>query len=402
MQQDSPTALATPLSNDSAFPRLSVAETQPVAPEPVRQGLFDRRVDFWLMGGASCVVWLLMTVFSHFRDISSIDRHFGNIAAFSGLMVLFVNYPHFMLSYKIAYGRGQKFIARHWIQLIFVPLALTTLIAASYATFFDASPLSKEWNPTRVAKGEGLFSLLIMFMFFTVGWHYVKQTFGCMMVYGSLDQYRLSARARKILLGTLYIVWYANLIGAHVGEVSKSDFYGIPLYSLGLPFAIRVILDSSFWIALGLFAYFGPLRIWRETRRLPSLNFLIPLIALIIWWNPLFQQRDFYFLLVPLFHSLQYLPFAAKYEMNRIKDKPKHWLLGGTAIVFYMIVTGWLAFELIPGFGPALQDSAGPTKVLFFVAASHVFINIHHYFIDSVIWRFHHPEVQRYLLGRTS
>jgi len=28
-----------------------------------------------------------------------------------------------------------------------------------------------------------------------------------------------------------------------------------------------------------------------------------------------------------------------------------------------------------------------------------LFINIHHYFIDNVLWRFKDPEIQKYLLA---
>ena len=37
--------------------------------------------------------------------------------------------------------------------------------------------------------------------------------------------------------------------------------------------------------------------------------------------------------------------------------------------------------------------------ILFFVTSAMLFINIHHYFIDNVIWRFKDPEVRAYLLG---
>ena len=35
----------------------------------------------------------------------------------------------------------------------------------------------------------------------------------------------------------------------------------------------------------------------------------------------------------------------------------------------------------------------------FFVTAAMLFINIHHYFIDNVLWRFKDPRVRAYLLS---
>jgi hypothetical protein len=375
---------------------------EPKSSPHFQQALFDRTTDFWLMGGASCIVWLAMSAFASFRGQYVFGHHYQNVVGFSGLMVLFINYPHFMLSYKIAYSRGLSFILKHWFQLLAVPAALVALIAISYVTFNDPTPLPVEINPHRVAIGEGLLGMIISLMFITVGWHYVKQTFGCMMVYSSFDRYKLNVWQRRILLGTLYLIWFGALAGANVAPITRSEFYGLPLYSFGLPVLVKIVLDVAIWIAIGVFAFTVPFYIWRKTARLPSLNFLIPLIALMIWWNPLFYHRDFYFLLVPLFHSLQYLPFAAKYEKNRMREKNPHWLLGQTTTILVLILTGFAAFEFFPGLGSELNGSTGPTRIFFFMAAAHAFINIHHYFIDNVIWRFHHPEVQKYLLGRNS
>ena len=38
-------------------------------------------------------------------------------------------------------------------------------------------------------------------------------------------------------------------------------------------------------------------------------------------------------------------------------------------------------------------------RVYFFFIAAMLFINIHHYFIDNVLWRFHNKEVRELLLA---
>ena len=35
----------------------------------------------------------------------------------------------------------------------------------------------------------------------------------------------------------------------------------------------------------------------------------------------------------------------------------------------------------------------------FFFTAAMLFINVHHYFFDNVLWRFKNPEVRAYLLS---
>ena len=38
-------------------------------------------------------------------------------------------------------------------------------------------------------------------------------------------------------------------------------------------------------------------------------------------------------------------------------------------------------------------------NMFFFFTAAMLFINVHHYFIDNVLWRFKDPEVRAYLLS---
>jgi len=60
---------------------------------------------------------------------------------------------------------------------------------------------------------------------------------------------------------------------------------------------------------------------------------------------------------------------------------------------------GYLAMDAVPRFFDSRfhydQGIFGPNLFYF---AFIVFINIHHYFIDNVIWRFKDPEVRTYLL----
>ncbi len=131
--------------------------------------------------------------------------------------------------------------------------------------------------------------------------------------------------------------------------------------------------------------------------RYPSLNVLAPFVALYIWWLPQTRQFDFYFLLVPLFHSLQYLAFVYKIEETRLRGVPQR-QLRATGIIAGVVIAGWFAFE----FGPNAVDSRLGTfdawGMFFFFTAATLFINIHHYFIDNVLWRFRDPHVRSYLL----
>src|SRR3954468_17089944 len=87
------------------------------------RALTTRFLDFWLLGGASLLVWLGMFAVQGFRASWAIDQHFKNLAYASASLSLLVNYPHFLISYKLAYSRGSGFVRAHWWQLVVVPIA---------------------------------------------------------------------------------------------------------------------------------------------------------------------------------------------------------------------------------------------------------------------------------------
>ena len=86
------------------------------------RALTTRFGDFWLLGGASILVWLVMMSVQGFRASWAIDQHFKNLTITTASLSLLVNYPHFLVSYKLAYTRGRGFILEHWWQLVAVPL----------------------------------------------------------------------------------------------------------------------------------------------------------------------------------------------------------------------------------------------------------------------------------------
>jgi hypothetical protein len=106
-----------------------------------RQALTTRFADFWMLGGASLLVWLVMFATQGFRAAWAIDQHFKNLTVTTASLSLLVNYPHFLVSYKLAYSRGRAFITTHWWQLIVVPALLIGTFAFAYAYY--AVPISQ-------------------------------------------------------------------------------------------------------------------------------------------------------------------------------------------------------------------------------------------------------------------
>jgi hypothetical protein len=79
-----------------------------------------------MLGGLSILVWVVMFGTQGFRAAWAIDQHFKNLTFTTASLSLIVNYPHFLISYKLAYSRGRAFVTAHYWQLIVVPPPVAT------------------------------------------------------------------------------------------------------------------------------------------------------------------------------------------------------------------------------------------------------------------------------------
>ncbi|MBM3818417.1 MAG: hypothetical protein FJW14_05285 [Acidimicrobiia bacterium] len=347
-----------------------------------------------------------------FRTSWAIDQHFKNLTVTTASLSLLVNYPHFLVSYKLAYTRGRDFITGNWWQLIVVPLGLVGLFALAF--FFYDTPVTSlpavttltgtltPWGGNaRVLSGprlgDLLFTLAFNVMIFTVGWHYTKQVFGCMMVQGSFDGYRMSPAQRQLTKRALLSIWGMNFVYSNIAG-SQNSFSQFTYYSFDFPDIAGPISQLAVFGGLILVVHRVFYANYRATGQAPSANLLAPFVALYIWWLPQTRQYEFYFLLTPLFHSLQYLAFVYKMEDARIRTLP-HPELRATAVVAGLVLAGWLAFEFVPNSLDNALGTFNAWKMFFFFTAAMLFINIHHYFIDNVLWRFKDPQVRVYLLS---
>ena len=377
-----------------------------------RRALTTRFVDFWLLGGASLLVWLVMFATQGFRAAWAIDQHFKNLTVTTASLSLLVNYPHFLISYKLAYTRGRRFVAAHWWQLAAVPVLLVATFACAYA-YYD-TPVSQLPLVSRLSRdlnglgrnalvvsgprlGDVLFGLTFNVMIFTVGWHYTKQVFGCMMVYAYFDKYKFTPAQRTLTKYALLSIWWLNFVTGNVGG-AQNNFSQFKYYSFDLPDMLVPITTFVVFAGLVLVLYAVFWKNYKTRGEAPGVNMVVPFVALYVWWLPITRQYEFYFLLTPFFHSLQYLAFVYKMEDTRLRGL-NHAEIRGTILAFTIVVVGWLAFEFVPNEVDTALHTFNAWQMFFFFTAAMLFINIHHYFIDNVLWRFKDPEIQKYLLA---
>ena len=151
-------------------------------------------------------------------------------------------------------------------------------------------------------------------------------------------------------------------------------------------------------------------RKWQRERRFPPLAPLTGLLVSIWAWSVYSSADPLLVYMIPALHSMQYLYFVWLLSKNQARAAEQPPFFGPPAgqrlllLAASALVLGWLLFHA----GPELLDGArllarrraretlGALGATPYFAAFFVFVNVHHYFMDSVIWRRENPDT-RYL-----
>ncbi len=341
--------------------------------------------DVLLMGGLSIIFCLGFWVFFD-KSLSLFT-----VSQTAATLAFIVNHPHFLSSYMLLYGDFRKKILKSKRYFFAAVIAPTILFAILVSALFN--------------QNQALMGHIITGMFFLVGWHYVKQIFGCVIVSSAQRKIYYKAAERKLMLFNLFTVWFMSFLGSHVGN-GTFEFYGIPHHSLQLP---PWTLQYTYWgvaLSAALVVIMHIQKYIREGVK-PSAPGVAAYAALYAWYLPTLSHPGFGYL-IPLFHSLQYLAFVWLLKKNQVSDSIKDlhevkwrqaWVNKFGGFLLGSFILGALFFEYIPKNLDALElGLKGPLGYSPFLASFLLFINIHHYFIDNVIWRSDNEVVKKYLM----
>ena len=363
-----------------------------------RRYLFSPWLDIAFAGG---IAWAMIPLLFWLAPPSAkgkVDGHLTfHVSVAFAVLAYVVNYPHFMASYAVFYRNFHArlttyrssgfFYWRYAWAGIGVPCLLVAYLAYAFA-----------------AQNMTIFSIGVQIMFFTVGWHYVKQAFGVFIMLSALKRIYYSKTIRRLLLINCMLVWMLSWLAGNIWvpgyEQSQHNFRGVtyaPL-GLGLPPYVMELLRLAVWgygglvlLALAVHAY--------RTRTLPSLSAVagyssMYTLLLLSYLHPLWVY------MTPLLHSAQYLLFIGAYKRGeRAVSLQSEGREDVKRYVVMLLWTGILTFTLLPH---ALEWGSKHTTysmglLLPFMYAFTIFINIHHYFIDNVSWRKENKEAHAYL-----
>jgi hypothetical protein len=373
----------------------SVAAARDLPAEPSRARRWKARVaEFLLVGGATPFLFPLAYLVRRALGLDSAELAVGFTMFYAAHVI---NDPHFAVTYVLFYRRARE------------RMFGTVFSKAQRIRYFTAgvvAPLAlAAWGISALAtKSAVSLGLMIQLMFFLVGWHYVKQGFGILTVLGARRGVRFDRNERLAILAHCFAGWaYAWASPADPGKEveEKGVVYTTISHAPWLERLTHVVF-------LGTIA---PL-VWvlvRKRLREGRLPIFAPLVGLLssVWiWSVYSSIDPLVVYVIPALHSVQYLYIVWLLEGAKARQREgPPWFETSARVRIGILVAsslglGWLLFHGAP---TALDDlfhsrrsartDIGATP---YFAALFTFVNVHHYFMDNVIWRRENPDT-RYL-----
>lgn len=359
-----------------------------------KTSLISPLIDFAMVGGLSFFFILPVILMDITAPVA--------ITAIVALAYI-INDPHFIHSYQLMYDnflaklRNRDTSLSIRLRFIFAGVIVPILFVAWFA-FCMATQ-----NIELLAYSGNL-------MILAVGWHYAKQGYGILIVLSLLKKIYYTPWQKRALLINAYVVWMTTwlLLNSRLGTITIADVtikgITVPPYVLSLALSVTIFTTLA---AIGALA-----QSFHTTKRL-AVNGVIGYFSAYLWMF-LRSTNIVLYALIPVFHSLQYLPFVWTYKLNQSRHTAgtqnfpksiKEVILAPTFSIFRrFIITGLVisvsVFHLIPWVLdktiPYNQEVFGTQVFLFMIV---ILINVHHYLIDNVIWRGENKDVRMYLFN---
>ena len=353
--------------------------------------------EFMLVGGATLLLFPLSWLLRRTFGLTAPEYAVG-FATFYGAYV--INDPHFAVTYLLFYKDVRKrtlsasYDGVHRVRYAVAGFVVPAALAA--------------WAMVAIAsRSAPMLGGMIELMFFLVGWHYVKQGFGVVTVLSARRGVRITRRERSVILFHCFAGW-AYAWASPAAAAGEFEEKGVVYRGLLHPRWLEVTAGGALAASTAALVAVLIARWRRERKMLPWAPFLGFLVT--VWSWTIFSSADRLIqYLIPALHSIQYFYFVWLMKRNeaRAEEGPPSFGRPVTVRLGFLAVSalglGWLLFRGAPTFldglyAPratrgSLPDALGATP---FFAAFFVIVNIHHYFMDHVVWRRDNPDT-RYL-----
>jgi len=326
-------------------------------------------LDLLFVGGLSLLVFIPLLL-SGRTDLVVIG------AGAQAWIATLVNMPHFMASYRLVY-RSREMILKHKWASIYVPTILLAYITLAL------------WQ-AKAAPELGIILVTVASAY--LAWHYTGQVWGMMASFAYLEGTSFDKTERTLIRTglRLLLVWHVTwFLYTQLRDPSRVR----PLY---------LVISAGTAVAF-LLGAIGLAKMRRRTGRFPPARSLVAWFAIFAWYAAMARDPKAIFW-VQIAHALQYLAFPIRVEMNRTAStgarQAARFAIHIAAYGILLLIVSVVVAQVVPGaamsgiahvFGEE-PGKAAPILLL-------MFINIHHYFTDGVIWHISNPEVRKDLFA---
>jgi hypothetical protein len=348
---------------------------------------FNAPIDFLWVGGLSILTLTLLHFSGFTRTTVLLNTHESQhwLVATAWYLMWIVNWPHFAASsYRLYHSKTN--IRQYPMTALVVPWFIVGMAIAAFVWPTVIAPLFVKlfqiWSP----------------------YHFSGQTLGITLIYMRRAGIKLSSLERLMLSSFIYGTFISMSVLAEFGT-GLISFWGVQYPRFGLPewgryaFATSGLLSQPYLalIPVAMMYLGGALFTMMMIRKSIERKQMIPLIVFVpaitqwIWFVytadwPCFNQ------FVPFFHSLQYMMIAWSMQMKESLDSRK----AKPGLEFLTIESfRWGTIILIGG-AILFSEHVGLPKLVSWLFNVDIYvclaiilsaIQIHHFFVDGVIWK---------------
>jgi hypothetical protein len=366
---------ATPDAEAEALVEAVVSRPVEAAPSPSSPApspyLISLPVDFLLVGGGSILLFLLLPLFY--------DGPVTPALLTASLTLTWLgNWPHNSATiYRLYASPG---VSR---QYPFTAIVAPLLILAGSLASFSA--------PATVAP---------YFVKITLTWvlyHYCGQSIGVSLLYARRARYAPGATERFLLCAFFYGTFFCKSLFSETSS-APLRYFGVVYPRFGVPVVLTYLAAAwTYACAVGFVALL--LRRGLRERRWPPLLYLLPAVTQYVWFFVAGAQSA-WVEMVPFFHGVQYLTIAWAMQIKQEAERratPSARFLGWRTVRWYALnlAGGALLFWATP----RLVTWAFGMDRLLVTAIVFTAFQVHHSFVDGVIWKLRARSVVTPLLG---
>jgi hypothetical protein len=340
----------------------------------------SRTVDWGIIGGLSLLFYLFLHGIADTRVASAIGLN-GKQQDWSwqtaGLLVWFVNWPHFSATnYRLYHSRAN--IAQYPFTAFIVPILLLAATWASFAMPDIVAPLFVllylTWSP----------------------YHFSGQSVGISMIYARRSGFKVGVLERLCLSGFIFGTFISATARLHASDGTFPSFpFNLPRF--GIPPEFAAWSERGMYFCGAVFLLLAIRWCVVQRRVLPPIV-LLPAAAQFVWFVPGVSIYNFY-VFVPMFHSLQYMLIAWSMQLKERVDErggaPTPRFLFSESARWYILnfIGGALLFWALPKMAERAGWMPGFAEAVLLSS-----VQIHHFFVDGVIWKLKNPKVSSPLL----